>query len=1062
MRPLKLKMQAFGSYGKETMIDFERVEQNLFLVTGDTGSGKTTIFDAIVFALFGEASSSANKKEGVVLQSQYADYACEPLVELVFSEGQGAEKEIYTVRRVPRHLKTITRGAGKGKQREIAGSVSLLMPDGTEYPPKETDRKLQEIIGLTKGQFMQVAMIAQGEFMELLRARSDDKKVIFRKLFNTELYQDIVCELANRKKDKDKDIAVLRTQCQSDAARIRVPEGYEKYEKIRELKTGLEAGQMAFADSFYEELELLCSWMQKEKLSAEKEYQDADRKRIKKQEELTRAEELMKWFDQMEKAEQELHAFQLKKDEMEEKGCLAERIRSSYEIREKYQQLSDAKRILEDTQSALAEQQSGLPRLREENTNAEVKADAAGREKDKQLEAYSKSAERVRKARELFAGIREKETAAQTALRMEKEAAAQTAEHEKTLAVFEEQEMHWKKQNEELAGADGNLVKWQAKGQEAENLQQELDYAKMQGIQAKKSLDTAKKSLEIYGQVSGEYQSMHNKYEQIRQSFLDEQAGILAGELKAGIPCPVCGSPEHPHPFRKKVEHVDISPEKLEKMRTDVEKLREKQEKAAGESSSARAEYETRKNAYMESVGKLQSRMQKALPEINEKSGLTEMSEKLEQWKKTIGMYIQKYGAEAEKLEEVRQLLKTAEEQKKKLHEQIALCRDVWKDRTAELAGVSAELESLRAGIGFETEKAAEKFLAEAAAEKDKAEKAWEDAEDFRKDIQKKTHHAETLIKKYQSEIPAQTEWMLDKKEVYEQNLREKELSEEEWKSLTEKYDRSDEQNLRSLITEYRENLTAASVRHKTALDEIGTKEKPAPEEIRREYQNAEQRHEAIKNAYYRCSQDLKENEMILHSVKTRLEERKILLAEHARLETLYRMASGNVSGARMDLETYVQRYYLERILFAANRRFREMSAGQFELRMYDLEKAGEGKNRGLDLMVYSFVTGKEREVRTLSGGESFMAALSLALGMADQIQETSGAFHLDMMFIDEGFGSLDEHSRNQAVKVLKEMSAGSRLIGIISHVTELKQEIEDQLLVTKDETGSHIKWQIS
>ena len=174
------------------------------------------------------------------------------------------------------------------------------------------------------------------------------------------------------------------------------------------------------------------------------------------------------------------------------------------------------------------------------------------------------------------------------------------------------------------------------------------------------------------------------------------------------------------------------------------------------------------------------------------------------------------------------------------------------------------------------------------------------------------------------------------------------------------------------------------------------------------------------------------------------------------------RLLAGNVSGSRMDLETFVQRYYLERILYAANRRFQEMSAGQFEFRMYDLEKAGEGKNRGLDLMVYSAVTGKVREVRTLSGGESFMAALSLALGMADQIQESSAAVNLDMMFIDEGFGSLDEHSRNQAVKVLQEMADGSRLIGIISHVSELKQEIEDQLIVTKDENGSHVKWQIS
>ena len=163
-----------------------------------------------------------------------------------------------------------------------------------------------------------------------------------------------------------------------------------------------------------------------------------------------------------------------------------------------------------------------------------------------------------------------------------------------------------------------------------------------------------------------------------------------------------------------------------------------------------------------------------------------------------------------------------------------------------------------------------------------------------------------------------------------------------------------------------------------------------------------------------------------------------------------------------MDLETYVQRYYLEKILCAANRRFLEMSAGQFELRMCDLARAGEGRNRGLDLMVYSAVTGREREIRTLSGGESFMAALSLALGMADQIKQGSAAVNLDVMFIDEGFGSLDEHSRNQAVRVLRKMAGGAKLIGIISHVTELKQEMEDQLIVSKNENGSHVKWQLS
>ena len=221
MRPIKLTMQSFGSYGKETTIDFTQTSQNLFLISGDTGAGKTTIFDAIVFALYGEASSIINKKDGIELQSQFVGYDTKPYVELEFSEKRGEECEVYRVRRVPKHIRLLKRGSGHTDESE---TVSLMMPDGSEYPQKETDKKLEEIVGLTKGQFMQVAMIAQGEFMEILRAKTDDKKVIFRKLFNTELFQKIVYELDRRCKEKKTEIAQIRTSCQTEAGHIIVPE----------------------------------------------------------------------------------------------------------------------------------------------------------------------------------------------------------------------------------------------------------------------------------------------------------------------------------------------------------------------------------------------------------------------------------------------------------------------------------------------------------------------------------------------------------------------------------------------------------------------------------------------------------------------------------------------------------------------------------------------------------------------------------------------------------------------------------------------------------------------
>ena len=283
-----------------------------------------------------------------------------------------------------------------------------------------------------------------------------------------------------------------------------------------------------------------------------------------------------------------------------------------------------------------------------------------------------------------------------------------------------------------------------------------------------------------------------------------------------------------------------------------------------------------------------------------------------------------------------------------------------------------------------------------------------------------------------------------------------------ELRSFTENYRREDAEALRKATEQFRREKAAAEGAWNTAVEAAGGRKRPDLDALAGEQKAAEEKLKTAEASFLHLRDMLKEDRKMVNSLTPQLASRKRLISEHTKLDELYRSLSGKNTDGRMDLETYVQRCYLERILDAANLRFREMSAGQFELRMVKEEMAGKGKNRGLDLMVYSFVTGKEREVRTLSGGESFMAALSLALGMADQIRESSAAVALDMMFIDEGFGSLDDHARSQAVRVLQEMAGGDRLIGIISHVSELKQAIEDQLLVTRDEHGSNAVWQLS
>ena len=1061
MKPLRLKMQAFGSYGKETTIDFEKVNQNLFLITGDTGAGKTTIFDAIVFALYGEASSSSNKKEGVVLQSQYVSYEYEPFVELVFSEKNGEEQEIYTVRRVPRHLKPITRGANKGKTKENTGSVSLIMPDGMEYPTKETDRKIQEIVGLTKSQFMQVAMIAQGEFMDLLRAKSDDKKVIFRKLFNTEMYQDIVNELANRKRTKEKDIAVLRTQCQSDLGRVCIPEEY-KSEKIKELKEQLTDGEMSRLSDFLDELELLCNWLSEHTLAAENAYRKAGRDRDAKNEAYTRAEGLLKWFDQLDAAEQKLKECEADKAKTEELLSLISRIRDAYEIQGNYALLEDARKHLKDTKEALENQEKTLPALKKAREKAENAEKESKQIRDEELQNYSKVAEKVEKARAIFEQINVLRMRVEADKKANDAAAKTTKKACETQEKLEQQEAKWKAQSEELAETDKKLVIAENKKQEADAVLQEIQEVRALGKQAERCRQIAIKTRDDYAKITKDYETANAEYEELRRRFLNAQAGFLAEKLEPGKPCPVCGSTEHPHPHQKSVDHVDISEEKLQIMQENVDKLRKKQELESGESAAANSEYKTRRDTYVESVHKLQARLRRSISSITEETTVTEMSNALELWKQQTEAELEKLASEEKLLFQIRENLQKMDEQKKELQEKLEQCRKDEKAVAEKLAASEAELKNMKGSSEFQTKEDAEEALRQSEKAQNHAEEIYAKASKEAEVTLNTQKQAEALISRYQHELPEQKRLADERDSSYMEIMENKKMNEEAWKELVETYSRIAAEEFQQTVTAYAQKKAAAEAGKTAAQNAIGEANRPVLEEIQKEKEAAEAAYLEAEKIYDRLRVSNKGNREVLDSLLSKLEERKTLLEEHARIDALYRMTSGNVSGARMDLETYVQRYYLERILYAANRRFQEMSAGQFELRMYDIEKAGEGKNRGLDLMVYSTVTGKEREVRTLSGGESFMAALSLALGMADQIQQSSAAINLDMMFIDEGFGSLDEHSRNQAVRVLQDMAEGSRLIGIISHVSELKQEIEDQLIVNKDENGSYVKWQIS
>ena len=692
---------------------------------------------------------------------------------------------------------------------------------------------------------------------------------------------------------------------------------------------------------------------------------------------------------------------------------------------------------------------------------AESAEEQAKQTYDQELQNHSRISEKVQKSLEVLTQIKNLSIQTETDRKSYNEATRKTQKTQQQ-ETLEQKAEQWKIQSEELAEVDKKLAVAEGKKEEADAVSQEISDVRTLGNQAEQCRKKAIKAREDYVRITEDYNAANTKYESMRQRFLNAQAGFLAEELEPGKPCPVCGSTEHPNPHKRAVEYVDISEEKLQNMQINVDKLRKKQEKSAGDVAAARAEYETRKTTYIGSVRKLQERLGKSISSITEQSSVTEMDHVLENWKQQLEEELNKLKKDAKLLAKLREALQNIEEQRRKLRETYTQCMTEEKEAAEKLAGSEATLKNLKDSAEFQTEEAAKAALHQAVSSKQRAEETYQKVSAEAKEAVNSQKQAETLIGRYQQEIPTQKQCVEERKTSYIEIMSTKQMTEKEWKELAEAYSREAAEEFQKTVNTYYEKKAAQQARKDSAKNAVGEAGRPVLEEIQKERDLAETEYLEAEKIYNQLRMDSKDDGEILAALSSRLEERKAVVEEHARIDALYRMTSGNVSGARMDLETYVQRYYLERILYAANRRFQEMSAGQFEFRMYDLEKAGEGKNRGLDLMVYSTVTGKEREVRTLSGGESFMAALSLALGMADQIQESSAAVNLDMMFIDEGFGSLDEHSRNQAVKVLQEMAEGSRLIGIISHVTELKQEIEDQLIVNKDENGSRVRWQIS
>lgn len=1066
MKPIRLTMQAFGSYGEKTEIDFQK-GGDFFLISGDTGSGKSTIFDAMMFALYGEVSTNGSGKENELL-SQFVDVRNDkPLVSLVFTAHQHGQEETYKITRTPRHIRPAKRTGAK--QQEEGETAELLMPDGSQYPGKlsDTNRKIEEIVGLTADQFRKVVMIAQGEFMDFLRADSKAKTALLRDLLKTDYYYQLSERLKTLAKEKNTAAKTQRANMSFFAGRA-VTEGLpEEDAQALEAAKGTvikaaEKLQPEQVDTLAEVLSDVCARLQLQQGELAQQQTAAQKDRDECMKRIEAAQPLMKRFEELESAEKALQECAAQADEIEKKRGLIGKIRDAWAIEPKYQRMKDAQKALTDAQRELAAKQQELPQLKQTAADAAALHQQMEKTKDAATTHCAEVETKVEKALKTFDALDEAEKTLRQAEEADTKAKADAESAKKALDDFKHQEDAWRTQEAELQGAEAAYEVYKQQNQQYRDLKKSLEdlHGNQKDVQEKARQAAAAK--DAYASVTQKYQRAQNEYDDYRLAFLNAQAGLLARELVSGKPCPVCGALEHPAPCQLTQENQQLNRGELDRRRKAADDAAKAQEEKAKESESAQVKLTERQKAAEEAEKKLVENA-KNIRENVPMATAADVEAMLQAWLPELQSASKSVQAKVKALDDVRKNLDGAKAEREKLEKAASAAQETAKSTAVKKAEAektwTLHQEELSSSA-YRTREDAVAQRTQAQEAKQKAEAAASQAAGKERQAQKAKTECRARIQQLDAEMPKKQADAEEFNQQYQQTMAEKSLDETQWQALTETYpDVKIADRLQEEAEGFKEKKTAAEEKHKTAQNAITGREKPNMEQLNAAFEAAKAAWEKASAALEAAKHLHLDNARVLNDLREGREPLANACKEANTAQHLSDVMAGTESGNRMNLETFVQRSYMEKILCDANRRFRDMSNGQFELKLINVEDAGEGKNKGLDLEVLSIVTGKTRSVNTLSGGESFMAALSLALGMADQIQAATAAIHLDVMFIDEGFGSLSDNARNEAVNILKEMAGKQRQIGIISHVSELKDEIENQLIVKKDDRGSHISW---
>lgn len=924
MRPLKLEISAFGPYAGKTELDMEKLgSSGLYLITGDTGAGKTTIFDALTYALYGQASGNNRKPE--MMRSKYAEPDMATEVRLKF-EYAG---KVYEIRRNPKYFRAAKRGDGLVEQKAEA---ELTLPDGKRITRiDEVARAVNELLGINRDQFTQIAMLAQGDFLRLLLAEAGDRQKIFRKLFKTEYYQMLQERIRAEARNTENECRAASERIKQYIGGIVCPADDENIDLLNRAVSGELPN--------HETLVMLENMLDRDKALSERledQLDDIDKELAEVNNALGKGDEIRKLSAELAQADK-LFA----KNEP-----LLHKLKAELEAAEAMRpEIASA-----DREITLIEAESGryaeLERLESDFIRLENELEAAGKKyriaenekaaSDKMLEQYKSELKGLEKSGET---------------------------REKLLREI----------NEKMTRRDS-----------IESLNTEL-------LNYKKALKNLKAEQKKYKSAVEAAERIGEEYGRKNRAFLDEQAGVLAASLIDGEPCPVCGSEFHPSPA-KSSEGAPTEDE--------LKLLKNEYESALGIASHLSAKAGEASGKISALAGNLRERAKKLFgvsgAEIipheyvhGFEAAERKLADSLEASQSEIAVLTDKLNAEEKRISRRNELsaaIPSLERRSEEAAKRSLELSSVTAAKRGEADELSKRIESLKGILRFkcrETAEARMKLLAEKkrkiAADIDAAEKKYSDCD--REQIALKGR-----ISQLREQLPETTDI-----EMQAEMLRRKELSDK-----------------RRSVLECQKNVHARVSANAYAL-----------EHIKAETLNSE-----------------------------KLDRRLVWLKD------LSDTATGNVNGKeKIMLEAYVQMSFFDRIIARANSRLIVMTDGQYELKRR-LEALDNRYKSGLELDVVDHYNGSDRSVRTLSGGEAFMASLSLALGLSEEIQCMSGGIQLDTMFVDEGFGSLDEETLSQAMSALADLADGKRLVGIISHVSSIKDRIDKQIIVRKKISG--------